>query len=63
MAEPTGKQNTFAAHNQPDFVAVSVRRNTAPSNLANAFETALRVHTDESLTKMSARSLSKNQRS
>lgn len=29
-AEPTGKQNTFAAHNPPEFVAMSVRRNTAP---------------------------------
>jgi len=57
VAEPTGKQNTFAAHNQPEFVAVSVRRNTAPSNLANAFETALRVRKDESLTKVSAEKL------
>mgnify|MGYP001315919693 CR=1 FL=1 len=57
VAEPTGKQNTFAAHNQPEFVAVSIRRNTAPSNLANAFETALRVRKDESLTKVSAEKL------
>lgn len=57
VAEPTGKQNTFAAHNQPEFVAVSIRRNTAPSNLANAFETALRVRKDESLTKESAEKL------
>ena len=57
VAEPTGKQNTFAAHNQPEFVLVSVRRNTAPSNLANAFETALRVRKDESLTKVSAEKL------
>jgi CRISPR system Cascade subunit CasC len=57
-AEPTGKQNTFAAHNQPEFVAVSVRRNTAPRNLANAFETAIRVKKDESLTKESATRLS-----
>jgi CRISPR system Cascade subunit CasC len=57
MAEPTGKQNTFAAHNQPEFVAVSVRRNTAPSNFANAFEIALRVRKDESLTKVSAETL------
>ena len=57
MAEPTGKQNTFAAHNQPEFVAVSVRRNTAPSNFANAFETAIHVRKDESLTKVSAETL------
>lgn len=59
VAEPTGKQNTFAAHNPPEFVAVSVRRNTAPRNLANAFETALRVKKDESLTKKSAEVLAK----
>lgn len=58
VAEPTGKQNTFAAHNPPEFIAVSVRRNTAPRNLANAYETAIRVKKDESLTKESAMRLS-----
>ena len=33
---PTGKQNTFAAHNLPDFIAVVVSE-SAPRNLANAF--------------------------
>jgi CRISPR system Cascade subunit CasC len=59
VAEPTGKQNTFAAHNPPEFVAVSVRRNTAPRNLANAFETAVRVKKDESLTRRSAEEFAK----
>jgi len=59
VAEPTGKQNTFAAHNPPEFVAVSVRRNTAPRNLANAFETAIHVKKDESLTRRSAEELAK----
>ena len=59
VAEPTGKQNTFAAHNPPEFVAVSVRRNTAPRNLANAFESAVRVRKDESLSKKSAEELAK----
>ena len=54
VAEPTGKQNTFAAHNPPEFVAVSVRRHSAPRSLANAFETAIRAKKDESLTKASA---------
>jgi len=54
VTEPTGKQNTFAAHNPPEFVAISVRRNTAPRNLANSFETAIRVRKEESLTKESA---------
>ena len=57
VASPTGKQNTFAAHNPPEFVAVSVRRNTAPRSLANAFETAVRVRKDESLTRKSAEAL------
>jgi len=59
VAEPTGKQNTFAAHNPPEFIAVSVRHNTAPRNLANAFETAVRVKKDESLTGKSAEVLVK----
>lgn len=37
MAIPSGKQNTFAAHNLPAFVGVALRE-TSPINLANAFE-------------------------
>lgn len=59
VAEPTGKQNTFAAHNPPEFVAVSVRHNTAPRSLTNAFETAIRVKREETLTKKSAEELVK----
>lgn len=59
VAEPTGKQNSFAAHNPPEFVAVSVRRNCAPRNMANAFETAIRVKKDESITRRSAEELTK----
>lgn len=59
VAEPTGKQNTFAAHNPPEFVAVTVRRNAAPRNLANAFETPVRVKKDESLTRKSAEELAR----
>lgn len=62
VAEPTGKQNTFAAHNQPKFVVSSVRRNTAPRSLANAFECAVRTGKSESLTKTSAQELAKEAR-
>lgn len=51
VAEPTGKQNSFAAHNPPEFIAISVRHNTAPRNLANAFEVPIRISKGESLTK------------
>lgn len=56
-SEPRGKQNTFAAHNHPKFVAVSVRNNTAPRSFANAFETAVRVRKDEGLTRKSAEAM------
>lgn len=55
VAEPAGKQNTFAAHNPPEFVLATVRCNTAPRNLANAFETAIRAR--DSLTRNSANAL------
>ena len=57
MAEPTGKQNTFAAHQPPEFIAVSVRRNGAPRSFTNAFETPIRAGRTESLTTMSANAL------
>ena len=59
VAEPTGKQNTFAAHNPPEFVAVSVRHNSAPRSLTNAFEIAVRLKRDESLTRRSTEELAK----
>ncbi len=57
VAEPSGKQNSFAAHNPPEFVAVSVCHDAAPRNLANAFETAIRAKPGESLTRKSAEAL------
>ncbi len=57
IAEPTGKQNSFAAHNPPEFVAVTVCHDAAPHNLANAFETAVRAKTGESLTRKSVEAL------
>ncbi|MCQ4321968.1 type I-E CRISPR-associated protein Cas7/Cse4/CasC [Stutzerimonas stutzeri] len=56
-AEPTGKQNSFAAHNPPEFVTVTLGRDAAPRNLANAFETAIRAKPGESLTCKSAEAL------
>lgn len=48
-AVPTGKQNSFAAHNAPDFVGVVVRH-AAPLNLANAFEKPVMPRADRTLT-------------
>lgn len=47
MSAPSGKQNTFAAHNPPSFIAFTVRGNASPRNLANAFENPTKPHFDE----------------
>jgi len=57
IASPSGKQNSFAAHNPPEFVAITVCNNGAPCNLSNAFEAAIRVKANESLTRRSAEEL------
>lgn len=55
-AIPSGKQNSFAAHNLPEFVGVSLRR--SPLNLANAFERPVQPRHDQSLTAQSVAALS-----
>ena len=55
-AIPTGKQNTFAAHNLPSFVGVCLRHG-GPLNLANAFEKPVSPRADKSLTSQSVQAL------
>lgn len=55
-AVPTGKQNTFAAHNAPDFIGVCLRH-VAPMNLANAFEKPVVSQIQQSLTEQSVKRL------
>ncbi|MBS3896246.1 type I-E CRISPR-associated protein Cas7/Cse4/CasC [Silanimonas sp.] len=55
-ALPSGKQNTFAAHQKPAFVGIQI--GTQPRSLANAFEKPIRVRRDGlSLTGKSVRQL------
>lgn len=56
-AIPTGKQNSFAAHNPPSFIAAVVRHGS-PLNLANAFESPVFPKHGESLTGQSVVKLS-----
>ena len=42
QAIPTGRQNTFAAHNLPSFIAITVHDHQ-PVSLANAFEMPVRA--------------------
>jgi CRISPR system Cascade subunit CasC len=51
-AIPTGKQNTFAAHNPPSFVGL-VLRSGGLLSLANAFEKPVSPRSDQSLTSLS----------
>lgn len=56
MAIPSGKQNTFAAHNPPSFVGIALRH-ASPFNLANAFEVPVRPRQDRELTTLSVERL------
>lgn len=60
-AIPSGKQNTFAAHNPPELVAIALRRR-APRSLANAFEVPVSPRRDEGLTALSVRRLADYER-
>lgn len=56
-AIPTGKQNSFAAHNAPEFVGVCLRHG-APLSLANAFQRPVSAgRRDTSLTTLSVTEL------
>lgn len=55
-AIPSGKQNSFAAHNAPDFIGISLRHAT-PLNLANAFEKPVAPRADKALTEQSVERL------
>ncbi len=56
-AIPTGKQNTFAAHNLPDVALVEVLKRNIPLNYANAFLKPVRPQEHESLLDASAAAL------
>ncbi|KAB0583960.1 type I-E CRISPR-associated protein Cas7/Cse4/CasC [Ideonella dechloratans] len=55
-AIPSGKQNSFAAHNPPEFVGVCLRHG-APLSLANAFEKPVAPRGDQALTAQSVQAL------
>lgn len=55
-AIPSGKQNSFAAHNPPEFIGVCLRHAT-PLNLANAFEKPVAPRADKALSAQSVEAL------
>ena len=56
-AQPTGKQNTFAAQNLPDLVLVEVSAKNLPVSYANAFLKPVRASGDQSLMDVSIQKL------
>ena len=58
-AIPSGKQNTFAAHNPPSFIGVALRH-SSPFNLANAFEVPIWPRADQALTAQSVAKLAEH---
>ncbi len=57
LSAPSGKQNTFAAHNPPSFIALTARDHATPRNLANAFEQPARPRDGMNLTQASLKQL------
>jgi CRISPR system Cascade subunit CasC len=57
QAQPSGKQNSFAAHNLPDFMLVEVRERNVPISYANAFLKPVRATRDQSLMERSVAEL------
>jgi len=56
-AKPTGKQNTFAAHQPPEYVCFGIRNGGVPVSFTNAFEKPVRPTNDVSLINRSAAAL------
>jgi CRISPR system Cascade subunit CasC len=56
-AQPTGKQNTFAAYNLPDLILVEVTDRNLPVSYANAFLKPVRVNHDATLMESSVKQL------
>lgn len=59
-AIPTGKQNSFAAHNLPSFVGICLRHGS-PMSLANAFEKPVAPRHDQALTDQSVTVMAKHE--
>jgi CRISPR system Cascade subunit CasC len=57
LAIPSGKQNSFAAQNPPDFMLGVVRKDGQSWSLANAFETPVKPNSEGGLMSASIKKL------
>lgn len=62
MAQPTGKQNTFAAFCLPDFILVEVSNKNVPVSYANAFMRPARAYGSKTLMDVSVEQLEQHVR-
>jgi len=60
FAQPTGKQNSFAAHNLPSFVLVEISDKNLPVNYVNAFLKPVKGGSDKTLVENSVSALSEH---
>lgn len=58
FAQPTGKQNSFAAQNLPDFVMVEVTQKNVPVSYTNAFAKPVYPRSDKTVMDVSVGALS-----
>ena len=58
LTTPTGKQNSFAAHNPPDMVLVEVKEQKIPVSYANAFVKPVRADSRSDVVDASIKALS-----
>lgn len=58
-SRPSGKQNSMAAQNDPEYVVFTVRQNADPRSLSNAFEKPVSATSDLSLTEAAIASFEK----
>jgi CRISPR system Cascade subunit CasC len=59
LANPSGKQNSFAAHNPPHFVGIEIKDKKIPINLANAFIKPIKPDNEKSLNEKSSEAIAK----
>jgi CRISPR system Cascade subunit CasC len=50
LSHPTGKQNSFAAHNPPHFIGIEIKNKKIPVNLSNAFVVPIKAKNEMSLS-------------
>jgi len=58
LTTPTGKQNSFAAHNPPDAILVEIKKEKLPVSYANAFVKPIRASAEADVIEASIAALS-----